>query len=71
MRNVARGADAPTGVFAAYSARSAFRSAGRMLFEYSSLGIGDPAEMKLIVFTPLEEERTAKKLERLLKRRVR
>jgi hypothetical protein len=37
-----------------------------MLFEYSSFGVGDPPEMKLIVFTPLEEEDTARKLERLL-----
>ena len=37
-----------------------------MLFEYSSLGVGDPADMKLIVFTPLEEEGTIQKLERLL-----
>jgi transcriptional regulator with XRE-family HTH domain len=41
--------------------------AGRMLFEYSSLGIGDPPDMKLIVFTPLEEEETVRKLERLLR----
>jgi hypothetical protein len=39
--------------------------AGRMLFEYSSLGIGDPPDMKLIVFTPLEDEGTIRKLERL------
>lgn len=42
---------------------------GRMLFEYSSLGVGDPAELKLIVFTPLAEDGTVKKLERLLRRR--
>ena len=29
-------------------------TAGRMLFEYSSLGVGDPPDMKLIVFTPLK-----------------
>jgi transcriptional regulator with XRE-family HTH domain len=40
--------------------------AGRMLFEYSSLGAGDPPDMKLIVFTPLEEEDTVQKLDRLL-----
>lgn len=39
---------------------------GRMLFEYTSLGIGDPPEMKLIVFTPLAEEGTTEKLQRLL-----
>jgi len=40
--------------------------AGRMLFEYASLGIGDPPELKLIVFTPLAEDGTAEKLARLL-----
>jgi transcriptional regulator with XRE-family HTH domain len=42
-------------------------SAGRMLFEYSSFGVGDPPDMKLIVFTPLEDEGTARKLDRLLR----
>jgi MmyB-like transcription regulator ligand binding domain len=45
------------------------RTAGRMLFEYSSLGVGDPPDMKLIVFTPLEDEGTIRKLERLLRDR--
>jgi len=40
--------------------------AGRMLFEYSSFGVGDTPDMKLIVFTPLDEDGTAQKLERLL-----
>lgn len=40
--------------------------AGRMTFEYSSLGIGDPPEQKLIVFTPLEG--SVKKLAKLLAR---
>ena len=40
-----------------------------MLFEYSSLGVGDPPDMKLIVFTPLEDEGTIRKLERLLRDR--
>jgi transcriptional regulator with XRE-family HTH domain len=44
-------------------------TAGRMLFEYSSLGVGDPPDMKLIVFTPLEDESTIRKLERLLRER--
>ena len=44
-------------------------SAGRMLFEYSSFGVGDPQDMKLIVFTPLEDEDTARKLDRLLRDR--
>jgi transcriptional regulator with XRE-family HTH domain len=41
-------------------------SVGSMLFEYSTFGVGDQAEMKLIVFTPLEEDGTAGKLARLL-----
>jgi hypothetical protein len=44
-------------------------TAGRMLFEYSSLGVGDPPDLKLIVFTPLEDEGTARKLDRLLRDR--
>jgi transcriptional regulator with XRE-family HTH domain len=44
-------------------------TAGRMLFEYSSLGVGDPPDMKLIIFTPLEDEGTARKLDRLLRHR--
>jgi MmyB-like transcription regulator ligand binding domain len=42
-------------------------TAGRMLFEYSSLGVGDPPDMKLIVFTPLEDEDTIRKLDWLLR----
>ena len=42
-------------------------TAGRMLFEYSSFGVGDPPDMKLIVFTPLEDEDSARKLVRLLR----
>ena len=41
-------------------------TAGRMLFEYSSFGVGDPPDMKLIVFTPLEDDGTARKLDWLL-----
>ena len=33
------------------------------------LGVGDPPDMKLIVFTPLEDEGTIRKLERLLRDR--
>lgn len=40
--------------------------AGRMVFEYSSFGVGDAPDMKLIVFTPLEDEGSVAKLERLL-----
>jgi hypothetical protein len=42
------------------------RSAGRMRFEFSSLGVGDPPDVKLIVCTPLDEECTPQKLNRLL-----
>lgn len=41
--------------------------AGRMLFEYSSFGVSDPPDSKLIVFTPLEEDGTIQKLDRLLR----
>lgn len=44
-------------------------TAGRMLFEYSSLGVGDPPEMKLVVFTPLADEGTPEKLASLLRAR--
>jgi len=50
--------------------RIAHPTAGRMLFEYSSLGVGDPPDMKLIVFTPLEEEDTVRKLDRLLRGQI-
>lgn len=43
--------------------------AGRMLFEYSSFVAGDSPELKLIVFTPLDDEGTIDKLERLLRDR--
>lgn len=42
--------------------------AGRMEFEYSSFGVSDRPDMKLIVFTPLEEDGTAEKLRLLLAR---
>jgi transcriptional regulator with XRE-family HTH domain len=41
-------------------------TAGRMEFEYSSFSVSNQADMKLIVFTPLEEDGSARKLERLL-----
>jgi transcriptional regulator with XRE-family HTH domain len=44
-------------------------TAGQMLFEYSSLGVGDLPDMKLIVFTPLDD--SGKKLEQLLRDRPR
>jgi hypothetical protein len=40
--------------------------AGRMCFEYSSLIIAEQPEMKLVVYTPLDEESTGAKLDRLL-----
>ncbi|SKA30977.1 Helix-turn-helix domain-containing protein [Enhydrobacter aerosaccus] len=41
--------------------------AGRMVFEYTSLAIADQPDMKLVVYTPLEDERSIRKLDRLLK----
>jgi transcriptional regulator with XRE-family HTH domain len=40
---------------------------GPMLFEYTSLAVAEPPDMKLVVYTPLEQERTGEKLERLLR----
>jgi transcriptional regulator with XRE-family HTH domain len=40
---------------------------GRMVFEYTSLAVGDPANMRFVVFTPVNEERTAAKLSKLLR----
>jgi hypothetical protein len=40
---------------------------GRMLCEFSSIGVGDPPTLKLFVFTPLEDEGTISKLGRLLR----
>lgn len=41
--------------------------AGRMLFEYSSFSVDGQPDMKLIVFTPLADNDTINKLERLLR----
>lgn len=41
-------------------------AAGRMVFEYSSFALTDRPDMKLIVYTPLEDEGTVGKLDRLL-----
>jgi transcriptional regulator with XRE-family HTH domain len=38
----------------------------RMTFEYTSLAVAEQPDMKLVVFTPLAEDETAKKLDRLL-----
>jgi hypothetical protein len=37
-----------------------------MTFEYTSLAVAEQPDMKLVVFTPLAEDETAKKLDRLL-----
>jgi len=42
---------------------------GRMVFEYTSLAVGDPPNMRFVVFTPVDEERTAAKLSSLLRSR--
>jgi hypothetical protein len=42
--------------------------AGRMTFEYTSLEVTGQIDMKLVVYTPLENDDTAKKLSTLLKR---
>ncbi|XAH25861.1 helix-turn-helix transcriptional regulator [Xylophilus sp. GW821-FHT01B05] len=39
---------------------------GRMVFEYTRLSVLDHSEMKLVIYTPLQEEDTAEKLDRLL-----
>jgi transcriptional regulator with XRE-family HTH domain len=41
--------------------------AGRMVFEYTNFAVVDHADMKLVVYTPLEESRTTHKLEALLR----
>ncbi|NQE49545.1 helix-turn-helix transcriptional regulator [Herbaspirillum rubrisubalbicans] len=40
--------------------------AGRMNFEYTSLAVSEQQDMKLIVYTPLDEDRTATKLQGLI-----
>jgi len=40
---------------------------GRMVFEYTSFAVTDRSDMRLIVYTPLEEEQTDQKLRQLLK----
>ncbi|MBB3214200.1 transcriptional regulator with XRE-family HTH domain [Herbaspirillum sp. Sphag1AN] len=40
---------------------------GRMTFEYTTLAVSDQPDMKLIVYTPIDEEKTALKLEGLLR----
>lgn len=43
---------------------------GRMVFEHSSYGVDDPPDVKLVVFTPLADEGTSRKLDRLLRGRI-
>lgn len=40
--------------------------AGRMNFEYTSLAVSEQQDIKLIVYTPLDEDRTATKLQGLI-----
>jgi hypothetical protein len=40
--------------------------AGRMTFEYTSFAVMGQADMKLVVYTPLDADRTAEKLDALL-----
>ncbi len=42
------------------------QTAGRMVFEYTSFAVTDYPDMKLIVYTPLEEAKSVEKLEALL-----
>jgi len=37
-----------------------------MVFEYTTLGVSDQANMKMVVYTPLTEANTVAKLKRLL-----
>ncbi len=39
---------------------------GRMMFDYTSLAVGDPPAMRFVVFTPTGEEQTEAKLNKLL-----
>jgi hypothetical protein len=43
------------------------KTAGRMVFEYTSFAVSDHSDMKLVVYTPLEEAQTVEKLEALLR----
>jgi transcriptional regulator with XRE-family HTH domain len=42
------------------------QTAGRMVFEHTSFAVTDHPDMKLVVYTPLEEARSIEKLEALL-----
>jgi transcriptional regulator with XRE-family HTH domain len=46
--------------------RIAHRTLGRMVFEYTSFAVTDHPDMKLVVYTPLEEAGSIEKLETLL-----
>jgi transcriptional regulator with XRE-family HTH domain len=45
--------------------------AGRMVFEYSSFTVDDQSGAKLVIYTPLAEERTQEKMRELLRSRSR
>jgi transcriptional regulator with XRE-family HTH domain len=40
---------------------------GRMAFEHTSFAVADQPDMKLVVYTPLEQDRTVEKLDELLR----
>ncbi|MCG6207467.1 helix-turn-helix transcriptional regulator [Rhodopseudomonas sp. HC1] len=40
---------------------------GRMVFEYTRLAVLDSSELKLVIYTPMQEEGTVEKLDRLLR----
>lgn len=40
---------------------------GRMVFNYTSLAVGDPPTMRFVVFTPTDDEQTVAKLSKLLR----
>ncbi len=42
------------------------KTGGRMVFEYTSFAVTDHPDMKLVVYTPLEEAQSVRKLETLL-----
>jgi hypothetical protein len=43
---------------------------GRMAFEYTGFTVADQTDMKLVVYTPLQEDRTVEKLDALLRQRT-
>jgi transcriptional regulator with XRE-family HTH domain len=45
-------------------------ASGKMAFEHTSFNVADQTDMKLVVYTPLQEDRTVEKLDALLRRRT-